>query len=51
MSKIRICLICNKEFAKYPDLRYNLENGQTLCQIHHSEVHGRPIPNIGSIKK
>lgn len=40
-----------KEFAKYPELRYEIDNGQTLCQIHHSEVHGRPIPNIGSVNK
>jgi hypothetical protein len=33
-----------KEFSKYPDLRFEVSNGVTLCHEHHEQMHGRHIP-------
>lgn len=30
-----------KPWAEFPDLRFDLENGKTLCEECHSKVHGR----------
>lgn len=40
-----------KEFAKYPELRYEVSNGLTVCQPCHGKIHGRNIPNIGQVNK
>lgn len=37
-----------KTFAQYSELRYDIENGVTLCRAHHSEVHGRLLPDIST---
>lgn len=35
-----------KEFSKYPDLRYEVSNGLTVCRTCHGKIHGRYLPNI-----
>jgi hypothetical protein len=55
------CVVCNshsdlhahhkKEFHEFPELRFDVSNGITLCKIHHAEIHGRPIRNIPKQKK
>lgn len=32
-----------KEFAKFPELRFVVENGKTVCAECHSKIHGRRI--------
>jgi 5-methylcytosine-specific restriction endonuclease McrA len=40
-----------KPWAAYPDLRYTISNGLTLCSDCHSELHGHYIPAQYSHKK
>lgn len=35
-----------KSWKEYPKLRFNLDNGQTLCNTCHSKLHGRKICNL-----
>lgn len=35
-----------KEYAKYPESRFEVSNGLTLCRPCHSERHGREIPDF-----
>ena len=40
-----------KEFADYPDLRFVVENGLTLCQTCHEKVHLKPIPAKADLRR
>jgi len=41
-----------KEFAKYPELRYDVNNGKAVCVDCHRKIHGFYIPeNFFEIKR
>lgn len=40
-----------KTFSQYPDLRYDLDNGITVCRPCHGEIHGRYLPDISSANR
>jgi hypothetical protein len=40
-----------KDFTEYPELRYEVENGLTVCVNCHGKIHGRKLPNIGKLRK
>ena len=40
-----------KPFAKFPELRYKVDNGMTVCVGCHSKIHGRKLPSIGAVNK
>lgn len=55
------CVVCDTNndlhahhvlsFADYPDLRYDTDNGVTLCRLCHSDYHGRNLPDISNVNK
>lgn len=40
-----------KAWANYPDLRYEVSNGVTLCRDCHERVHLKPIPTHADLKR
>lgn len=38
-----------KSYAEYPELRYAVDNGRTLCRRCHRAMHNKPIPDLPPI--
>ena len=55
------CVVCDTNedlhahhvlsFADYPELRYDTDNGVTLCRSCHSDYHGRYLPDISNANR
>lgn len=40
-----------KTFSQYPDLRYDIDNGLTVCRLCHGNIHGRYLPDISNANR